>query len=314
MTITWNTSVYTQERSIMSITEIDANAAYIRVLILGAGMSGTVIKYAIPSSKNLDIDFSDLVRLSATGMCSISAHNAYDVIIGSTYTMQWTQAGRIRPTAVIAPECPMSQNSNFIITAPSVLLKSIKDTVPVQFELYGTDGYDISTMRIWFPPVSETAANYNTTIEIPSGANMVDFWHLADNSLYKVDVKELECDKTYALVEWVSFTGKTRRHTFEVVKSTTEYTESVDIETITNQYDQRKNRRDSFTLRLEGLTRYDLWYYSDLITSSQVKVSLDGTNWYQVEVTAKKQTIPETDAGKLNVLEIPINYRKYDTL
>lgn len=298
----------------MQITEIDANAAYIRVLILGAGMSGTVIKYAIPSSKNLDIDFSDLVRLAASGMCSISAHNAYDVIIGSTYTMQWTQAGRIRPTAVIAPECPMSKNSDFIITAPSVLLKSIKDTVPVQFELYGTDGYDISTMRIWFRPVSETAAEYNTTMEIPSGAAMVDFWHLADNSLYKVDVKDLECSKTYALVEWVSFTGKTRRHTFEVVKSTTEYTDSVDIETITNQYDQRKNRRDSFTLRLEGLTRYDLWYYSDLITSSQVKVSLDGTNWYQVEVTAKKQTIPETDAGKLNVLEIPINYRKYDTL
>ena len=42
----------------MRISEIDTNASYIRVLILSSGLSGTVVKYSIPASKNLDIDFS----------------------------------------------------------------------------------------------------------------------------------------------------------------------------------------------------------------------------------------------------------------
>lgn len=318
MTIQWNTNVYTQERSIMRITEIDANASYIRVLILSSGLSGTVVKYSIPASKNLDIDFSDLVRLSATGMCSITQNNANDVIIGSSYTMRWTQAGRINPVAYFRalPPDDMADTFELAISAPSVMYKRLGNNAdPIRFELAnGGGGYQFSTGRVKFPPLAEEPIEFAQAIDVPSGADSAEFWHLNDVMYYRYPLKELECGKRYAEVEWVSFTGQIRRHVFEVVKLTEETTNEVSLEMVTNEYDVRKDRRVSFSLRLEGLTAYDYWYYSDLVTSSSVKVSLSGTNYRQVQVTAKKSTIPETSAGKPLTLEIPINYVRYDTL
>jgi len=302
----------------MRITEIDANASYIRVLILSSGLSGTVVKYSIPASKNLDIDFSDLVRLSATGMCSISQNDANGVVIGNTYTMRWTQSGRINPEAYFRalPPDDMADTFELAISAPSVMYKRLNNNAdPIRFELAnGGGGYQFSTGRIKFPPLAEEPIEFARAIEVPSGADSVEFWHLNDTMHYRYPLKELECGKRYAEVEWVSFTGQTRRHVFEVVKLTEETTNEVSLEMVTNEYDVRKDRRVSFSLRLEGLTAYDYWYYSDLVTSSSVKVSLSGTNYRQVQVTAKKSTIPETSAGKPLTLEIPINYVRYDTL
>lgn len=318
MTVQWNTNVYTQERSIMRISEIDANASYIRVLILSSGLSGTVVKYSIPASKILDIDFSDLVRLSATGMCSISQNYANGVIIGNSYTMRWTQAGRINPEAYFRalPPDDMADTFELSISAPSVMYKRLNNNAdPIRFELAnGGGGYKFSTGHIKFPPLAEEPIEFARAIEVPSGADSVEFWHLNDIMHYRYPLKDLECGKRYAEVEWVSFTGQTRRHVFEVVKLTEETTNEVSLETLTNEYDVRKDRRVSFSLRLEGLTAYDYWYYSDLVTSSSVKVSLSGTNYRHVQVTAKKSTIPETSAGKPLTLEIPINYVRYDTL
>lgn len=318
MTIQWNTDIYTQERSIMRITEIDANASYIRVHILSSGLSGTVVKYSIPTSKNLDIDFSDLVRLSATGMCSITQNNENDVVIGSSYTMRWTQAGRINPAAYFRalPPDDMAETFELAISAPSVMYKRLDSSAdPIKFEMAnGGSGYQFTTGRVKFPPLADEPIEFARAIEVPSGADSVEFWHLNNIMHYRYPLKELECGKRYAEVEWVSFTGQTRRHVFEVVKLTEETTNEVSLKMITNEYDVRKDRRVSFSLRLEGLTAYDYWYYSDLVTSSSVKVSLAGTNYRQVQVIAKKSTIPETSSGKPLTLEIPINYVRYDTL
>ena len=319
MTVNWITNVYTQERSILTCSNFDANATAVGISVTTPSSLGITAKWMIPTGGVLQADLSDLVRLADSGTAILYEMNTNGGTI-STESISWSKAGRIRPSAAIIPpngiaESPAVNDNEIGITAPSVMLRSFKDSVQIQFEIADTgSGYQFSTGRLWFKPYGGTLVPFATEVAVPNNADIIEFWHLDDTLYYTVSLKDLECEKTYALVEWISYTGKTRRHVFEVVKSTTEYTESVDIETITNQYDQRKNRRDGFTLRLEGLTRYDLWYYSDLITSSQVRVSLNGTNWYQVEVTAKKQTIPETDAGKLNVLEIPINYRKYDTL
>lgn len=321
MTVNWITNVYTQERSILTCSNFDSTTVAVGLTVVTPSSLGITAKWVKPSSGVLQADLSDLVRLTPSGgAATIYELDASGNQVGSSESITWTIAGRIRPRAAIIPPSKYAYGAyvteNEIgIMAPSVMLRSFKNDVLIQFEMANTgSGYQFSTGRIKFPPLSNAPINFAREVAVPNGADVVSFWHLDSYEVTSVDLKDLECEKTYALVEWISYTGKTRRHVFEVVKSTTEFTESVDIETITNQYDQRKNRRDSFTLRLEGLNRYDLWYYSDLITSSQVKVSLDGNNWYQVEVTAKKQTIPDTDAGMLNVLEIPINYRKYDTL
>lgn len=301
----------------MHISNIDTRAAYIRVQVSSGELDGTVAKYSIPASKNLDIDFSDLVRLSDTGECAISEYSSADTNIGIGYTMRWTQVGRINPTTYFRALPPDSMMDAFqlSVAAPSVMYKRLGVSAdPIMFELAGYSGYDFVTGRINFPPLADDPIEFASTIEIPNDADSVEFWHLADRMYNRYSLKELECGKRYAEVEWVSFTGKTRRHVFEVVKLTEETTKEVSLEMLTNEYDVRKGRRVSFSLRIEGLTAYDYWYYSDLVTSSSVRVSLSGTAYCQVQVTAERSVIPETSEGKPLTLEIPINYVRYDAI
>ena len=321
MTINWNTNVYTQERSILTLSDYDANTATIEVL--STNPSGISAKYVIPiGSAALKIDISDLVRLAASSGSTGGAFNVKELnsdgVELHSYGKTYTIIGRINPAAYFRalPPDDMADTFELAISAPSVMYKRLNNNAdPIRFELAnGGGGYQFSTGRIKFPPLAEEPIEFARAIEIPIGADSVEFWHLNDIMHYRYPLKDLECGKRYAEVEWVSFTGQTRRHVFEVVKLTEETTNEVSMEMITNEYDVRKDRRVSFSLRLDGLTAYDYWYYSDLVTSSSVKVSLSGTNYLQVQVTSKKSTIPETSAGKPLTLEIPINYIRYDTL
>ena len=321
MTIQWNTRVYTQERSILTLSDYDANTAAIE--LVSTNPYTISAKYVIPISRAaLKIDLSDLVRVVESGGSNGGSFNIIELDSNGkelhSYEKTYTIIGRINPKAYFSalPPDDMADTFNLAISAPSVMYKRLSNNAdPIKFELAnGYDGYQFSTGRIKFPPLADEPIEFAHAIEVPSGADSVEFWHLNDIMYYRYPLKDLECGKRYAEVEWVSFTGQTRRHVFEVVKLTEETTNEVSLEMITNEYDVRKDRRVSFSLRLEGLTAYDYWYYSDLVTSSSVKVSLYGTKYRQVQVTTKKSTIPETSSGKPLTLEIPINYVRYDTI
>ena len=320
MTIDWNTNVYAQERSILTLSDYDANTATIEVV--STNPSGISAKYVIPiGGAALKIDLSDLVRIAVSRGSTGGTFSVKELDSGGnelhSYGKTYTISGRINPRAYFwaLPPDDMADTFELAISAPSVMYKRLDNNAdPIKFELAdGGAGSEWKTGGIKFPPLTDEPIEFARSIEIPNGADSVEFLHLTD-VLFRYPLKELECGKRYAEVEWVSFTGQTRRHVFEVVKLTEETTNEVSLETLTNEYDVRKDRRVSFSLRLDGLTAYDYWYYSDLVTSSSVKVSLSGTNYRQVQVTAKKSTMPETSAGKPLNLEIPINYVRYDTL
>jgi hypothetical protein len=319
MTVNWITNVYTQERSILTCSNFDANATAVGISVTNPSSLGITAKWIIPTSGVLQADLSDLVRMADSGAAILYEMNINGGTI-STESISWSKAGRIQPGAAIIPpnsfdESPAVNTNDIGITAPSVMLRSFNNNVLIQFEMADTGGgYQFSTGRLLFKPYGGTLVPFTREVAVPNNADIIEFWHLDETMQYTQTLKDLECEKTYALVEWISYTGKTRRHVFEVVKLTEETTNEVSLETLTNEYDVRKERRVSFSLRLEGLTAYDYWYYSDLVTSSSVKVSLSGTNYRQVQVTAKKSTTPETSAGKPLTLEIPINYVRYDTL
>lgn len=300
----------------MTVTVTDASAAYIGVTLNTPAGTGISAKYAIPSSQTLQIDLTDLVRAYPSGMVMVYEMNAAGATI-STDTKSWTTSGRINPVDFykLSPKNDTAETEELTVTPPSVMLKPLNNNTSVIFEMAnGGGGYYFSTGRIKFPPLTNDPIGFANAVTIPSGAESVELWHLSDNVIQAIPLKALECGKRYAAVRWVSFTGQTRQHTFEIAKVTTESGDVLDVETITNEYDQRKNRVDGFALRLSDLDRYDLWYYSDIVNSSDVRVSLDGVNFYQVQVLTKKQTQPDGDAGGFNTLEISVNYRKYDTL
>lgn len=300
----------------MTVTVTDASAAYIGVTVIIPASTGVNAKYVIPTSKVLKIDFTDLVRAYPAGTVIIYEMDANGSTI-STDTKSWTTRGRLNPQDFykLSPKNDTAELEELTVTPPSVMLEQLNSNAPIIFEMAnGGGGYYFSTGRVKFPPLENAPINFANAVTVPDGATSVELWHLADNVTQTIPLSEMECGKRYAAVRWVSFTGQTRQHTLEIVKVTTESGNALDIETIDNQYDQRKNRVDGFTLRLDGLDRYDLWYYSDIANSSSVEISLDGTNYYKVQVVTKKQTQPDGNAGKFNTLEIQVNYRKYDTL
>lgn len=289
----------------MRISEIDANASYIRVLILSSGLSGTVVKYSIPASKNLDIDFSDLVRLSATGMCSISQNDANGVIIGNTYTMRWTQAGRINPAGVYIP--PFTMPDALIVPPERILYAGLTDircefypavTTDLTWALEGAAQWAVD--KRWVDAIGDFII-----YRLKSGQTTI-----ARKSTFQSIVIDA-CKSPAVAVRWVSFTGIQRVHHFMLRKPTIASAENYQLLTLDNSYNEIKGRVDGLDLYLDDLLPYDLWYYADVITSSKVEVSLDGQTWSQVQVTNKNVTIPAGEMGN-GKLEITVNWKRYD--
>jgi hypothetical protein len=86
-----------------------------------------------------------------------------------------------------------------------------------------------------------------------------------------------------------------------------------------NAYSTIKGREDGFTLVLDELDSYDMWYYSDIITSSDVRVlAIDGwaaqseDEMVRLEVVGKSVTLPNGTA--LGKLEIQVKFKRYDAV
>ena len=312
MTVNWTINCWVQQRNILTLSNFSAGTEYIELTV--TGHSELTAKYVVPTSGVLQIDLSDLVRMYESGTFTVTER------VGSSsrqsLSRTWSRSGLIKPESVLIPETEQTNGGlKLLVMPPSVMLKQIGSGTGMQtlFEMYGKDGYQFMTGRVVMLP-SKNTLRFARQIAIEPAATAIELWHLEDTLCDHINLRELECGHVYAAVEWTSFSGVTRRHTFEVVKQTSEPINEVQIETINNEYDERKGRRDGFTLKLEGLSRYDMWYYGDILTSSKVRVSLDGTTWRQVQVTGKAIELPTSDEGALNVLEIPVNYRHYDTL
>lgn len=131
--------------------------------------------------------------------------------------------------------------------------------------------------------------------------------------IYKT--KPLLCNRQYALVQWQSRFGNTKRATWEVAEVKNSATDVVELVNIYGGWKSRKGSEVSVVLRLRDLTPYDYWYYCDIITSNDVRVALneidkDLDDSTIVDVVTKSATIPNSGT---KTLEVEIRYRKYDS-
>lgn len=219
-------------------------------------------------------------------------------------------AGLINPAGVLIPE--RDDDDFCAISAPSLMLAPF-GSLQLAFEMWSNDSQAFATGLIK-EIGGGVVQNFARSVTLAHATERVELWRLADYMYRAIDIQPLSCERTYACVEWVSFTGQTRRHVFEIAKAEVETGDVVSLSNILNEWTEIKGRVDGFTLRLENLDRYDLWYYSDLITSSRVRVTIDGVNWYNVHVDENAYTLPESNAGRLSTLEIPVKFRKYDAV
>lgn len=125
------------------------------------------------------------------------------------------------------------------------------------------------------------------------------------------------CGRNYAAVEWVGKSGATKRHTWEVVKVTDKTNGATEFLTVDNSYHVSKGQEVELTLRLDGLNKYDFWYYSDIVTSNDVRVAIheiDADFGDDTRVAITNTSIEQPDNTDFYTLDVTIKYRRYDEI
>lgn len=261
------------------------------------------------------IDLTDYARANADNLSTIYIYSDWN---GDTWEIDFNVAGLINPDGVLKPD---SNVFHFPIVAPTKYIGG-EDTIcevytdyesPVPARLPAWGWYN--NQGVWS---REVLSNGLHSLQVDSTYKMIAFGNMSaifpDNYTI-IPIQEQECEVTYALVRWVSFTGHTRQHVFELVKPKTAVSNAYELQPIDNEFVEIKGRMDGFTLKLDNLSPYDMWYYSDVLTSSKVEVSLDhGATFDRVQVTNKDITLM-TDGNMSNgVIEFNVNWRKYDAV
>lgn len=276
------------------------------------------VSYEMDANGYCIIDITELARTFDP-----SAH-AISIWFGSiadqsnaTVVLNTAAQGIINPERVIIPDHPLAQ-FGVLIEPPAKMyqnpLPTGSTTSPVTFEFRETTGED------WDLDEYDAAGGYVDVriVEIPSCdlALDTDMIHITsqygDGVSYRMAPRN--CESKYAVVRWVSFTGATRVHVFELHKVKQTTANAYDLLNLAGEYTEIKGREDSFILSLDGLSAYDLWYYADILQSSKVEVQVKGDQPFRrVKITDNSVTIPDGNCGT-HKLEINVKWQNYDAI
>lgn len=326
----YNEAVWLQERNIIRVT---GNAPVTQVqLKIGHQTAPVSATYTLDGDGRVEIDATDVLRLSIENGIGGNVNSIYivDPTNGEYVNIYGKIAGLINPDGVLVPdnvnrlrvvEYTEAFNTRVVIVPPQRMLMDL-----------GTNDTRITCE--FYPSQAETGLSYyfglqeeyehgqpvvERSVVVDQGAVKIRTWTdeapgIGTATIQIVHLHPLEGCKQYAAVRWVSFTGVTRLHTWEVSKQKNETSGAFELLTQDGTFNVAKGRKDGFALRLDGLNAYDYWYYADVCHSSRVEVSLDGQTWQRVNVTTKGVTVPDGNAGRLNTLEVELTYKEYDAI
>ena len=252
-----NVKYWTAERFLVRMED---TAAEIALGYYEAEVFKEIARYT-PVNGAVLIDVTDFVRAYPELKCLY-------LLGDNTRYVGYVIAGRINPAGVLIPRHALMDTVDpALIVPPQKMLLDVQNSTFVMAEFYAprANEWNVDGFAQWDNSM-RNLTNFNTAGFALRNSDVTENYRpeLADTC------------KQMALVEWQSFSGATRRHVFYIVKQTNETEETISLENVQNEYTEIKGETDGFSLRLEDLTRYDLWYYSDMITSSDVRVSIDG--------------------------------------
>ena len=291
----------------------------LRVSVAGASESVQVtleldelITYQTDNSGRVLIDLSDYLRTIEQGE-SVTIAISYN---GDLVTISADIVGLIDPREMIIPQS--TSNAGLaevaVIAPPHKWLQplfGLSDSVEFYIKEQAQSAEFLYSRGALFKVV-EPLADGLQVLQIPTEAIGISLRDLGQVQRYTRS--SLLCGRTYATVEWLSRAGMIKRHTLEVVRVTYSTDGATEFQSALG-FDVTKGQAVGFTLRLQGLTRYDYWYYSDIITSNDVRIAVaeidaDFGDETRVQVVTSKAVVPDS-AGAYD-LEIEVKYKRYD--
>lgn len=218
---------------------------------------------------------------------------------------------------------PKSSIQGLLITPPSRILTSF-DGVPIDTSfIWNEKGFGTS---IWKHRVISTSVWIDTPIGTPFMLGGLGV-EIGTNGLVegRFETKKVECGVRYAVIQWRSFVGPYKAHTFNINSQKTDAQDNYSLLMVDNSYNEIKGSEESLILSIDELDTYDLWYYSDILTSSEVSLMVcDGKVFYEIsqgkavggirlEITTKSVTMPSGDRAD-GKLEFEAKIKRYDAV
>lgn len=302
-----NPIYYARERAVLSIT-LDTAATTIKVNNISYYTTGTT----------LELDLSDAMRLS------IGSSFALTITVGNTTYNAATISvvDGISPIRLIMPPVPsffgsMVPKDHTEIFPPTVIYTSPRFASGADLTAEMRIAADLGTIGATGATISGAQLQYKNNSSRIVLNNIVGAITLPI-AYYNLTPLH-QCDDCVLLV-WQSLTGVEKRAIWRVKKRTWANDGSQQYMANGDGYVVRKDAAESFTAYIEGCSRYDFAYYSDIVCSPKVQaicgvldyteMQID-TELVAVDVSTKSLEIPSED-GKMYEIAININYRHYD--
>ena len=269
---------------------------------------------------NVMLDISDILASYAIGARGSIAFNTGDLT--TTESVSFEIKGDLSPNSIIIP--PNGEIGLYApIIAPSCYFKGLWGLStqfvlrvspgvysPLQFTEY-IDGSPIKTTKIFQPDTLQAVviAGNRLVFRVREGIRTL--------AVRNINIREPQCGRCYAMVQWVSAFGLVKRHTFEVRDVETSVSDSVSLQNNFGGFRELKGTRKGLRLHLSKLSAYDYWYYSDIITSSDVRVAVsdidaDFGEETRVKVTTKSVTIP--NGASVADFDVDVILKDYDII
>ena len=300
---------YLNERNMMKFhsTKVGTITLYIN--------SVAVMSVTYPKA-NLDVtlDLSDIVKTYPNPTTATLTDTA------TTATITWNASGKlVNPDTTIRPNygkenllVNFNPNNGGLIFAPSAtypgdtfVMYSGGGTITFYIQSSGNDTVD---NNIYDYPTETT----DKSIDIFTGKG---------DEVVVLELRSFDC-RRYCALRWESMFKKNlfKNHTFVISEISGEADDTTECYNVVDDGTSRllKNRVEKCVVLLENLTTYDVWYYSDLITSNNVFFDFIENGQRvgkerRVQVLSKSLTTSMNDAKRVD-LQFELLIKKIDAL
>lgn len=294
----FDVNVYLQEQPTIEVLS-KAN----RSVILDTGES--TIEFIPDSDKMVYINMTDYFSTTNGVIGSVSVYTP----ISSRVDISYRVIGNVSPYNMIIPT-----------------FNSMQDFVPIlpprkYYELpFGLNG----SLSIWRNEnsgniycrgyqQSANVLNFLNNNILPS--KTIAIYDADSNKRYDVYQQNTLCNRTYAAVKWSTSWGGENILTWEVRDVKCKVIDDIDIINCFNGYTNRRGYEMTLVLHLDGLTKYDYFYYSSILLSNDVRVAvneIDADFGEETRVQVVTSSIEQPNANGMYELDIEIKYKRYD--
>lgn len=277
------------------------------VMYLRSGSSNIAIYYNV-ANKEILIDLTEYIIANPNPTSAITLFDN-----STTATITWQSTGKLfNPNKIQRPSYPLAQfftKNNARVNFPNIIFAPSSVFSGDHFLSWSpVDGLDFSLQSSG----GDTIGSEVYIVETLEEDNFISIGLIDTKEQYNMMMRQQKDCIQYIDMKWECLFKKDfyKKHKFELY----EQSESVDVSQELYNYKDgglaltEKSRKKTITLRLDDLSTYDLWYYSDLITSSNVFAYVDG-EWQRIQVITKNINIP-FNSVKRNELMIDILIEK----